>query len=208
MADAENEENEDIVALLEEHLDSKFPLHAAARTGDVEAMTQLLDGGAEVDAKKDGATALLVACEHGHVDAARLLLEKGAEVDRAMEDGWTPLLIACQEGHVDMARLLLEKGADVNRASMKGTTPLDAAKKEGHSSIVALIEDHLYKADSDATAPVARGENLANMMVGRLQSARDAEAARKRQRLVPRPLKFSKEERTPRREWVGDSFVI
>ena len=39
--------NSSIVALLEEHLDSKFPLHAAARTGDVEAMTQLLEGGAE-----------------------------------------------------------------------------------------------------------------------------------------------------------------
>ena len=38
-----------VIALLEEHLDLKFPLHAAARTGDVEAMTQLLDGGAAVD---------------------------------------------------------------------------------------------------------------------------------------------------------------
>ena len=38
-----------VVALLEEHYTAKFPLYAAARTGDVEAMTQLLDGGAEVD---------------------------------------------------------------------------------------------------------------------------------------------------------------
>ena len=36
------------------------------------------------------------------------------------------------------------------------------------------------------------------MMEDRLQSARDDEAARKRQRLVPRPLKFPEEERTPR----------
>jgi hypothetical protein len=56
---------------------------------------------------------------------------------------------------------------------MKGTTPLDAAKKEGHSSIVALLEahlDHLYKADIDATAPVAtqwRGKNMANMLAGK-----------------------------------------
>ena len=63
-----------IVALFEEHLDSKYPLHTAARSGDVAAMTQLLDGGAEVDAKKDGATPLFVACQGGHVDTARLLL--------------------------------------------------------------------------------------------------------------------------------------
>ena len=59
-------------------MDSKFPLHAAARTGDVEAMTLILDGGAEVDAKKDCTTPLIVACEHGHVDAVRILLERGA----------------------------------------------------------------------------------------------------------------------------------
>ena len=67
-----------VVALLEEHLDSKFPLHAAAKTGDVDAMTRILEGGAEVDAKKDGATSLFVACEGGHVDAVGLLLERGA----------------------------------------------------------------------------------------------------------------------------------
>ena len=38
-------------------------------------MTQLLDGGAEVDAKKDGATPLYIACQEGHVDAVRLLLD-------------------------------------------------------------------------------------------------------------------------------------
>ena len=95
-----------IVSLLEEHLDSKFPLHAAARTGDVEAMTQLLDGGAAVDK-----VALFVTCEHGHVDAVRLLLERGAEVGRGKENGRTPLYIACEHGRVNVARLLLERGA-------------------------------------------------------------------------------------------------
>ena len=78
LAAAKHKKRAAVVALLEEHLDSKFPLHAAARTGDVEAITQLLDGGAEVDAEKNGATPLFVACEGGHVDAARLLLERGA----------------------------------------------------------------------------------------------------------------------------------
>merc|ERR1711939_1015363 len=87
-----------LVGLLREQLDSKFPLHAAARTGDVEAMTQLLDGGAAVDqAKGDGTTSLWTACEKGQVDAARLLLDKGAAVERADKLGKTPLIIACQK---------------------------------------------------------------------------------------------------------------
>ena len=135
---------------------------------------------------------LYAACSHGHVDVARLLLDNGAEVDRAQKDGATPLHIACQNGHVEAVRLLLDNGAAVDRvdrADKYGVTPLYIAKYQGHSSIVALLEDHLYKADIDATAPVAtqtRGKNLANMMVDRLQSALDDEAARKRQRLGPR----------------------
>ena len=66
VADAKSKGHSAVVALLEEHLDLRFPLHAAARTGDVDAMTQLLDGDAEVDAKKDRTTPLFVACEHGH----------------------------------------------------------------------------------------------------------------------------------------------
>ena len=55
-------------------------------------MTLILDGGAEVDAKKDGTTPLFVACENGHVGVARLLLDKGAAVDRANRWGRTPRL--------------------------------------------------------------------------------------------------------------------
>ena len=136
-----------VVALLEEHLDSKFPLHAAAKIGDVEAMTQLLDGGAEVDAKKDGATPLLVACEKGHVDVVRLLLDKGAEVDRADKDGFTPLYVACQNGHVDAARLLLDKGAEVDRATENGWTPLLIACSKGHVDAARLLLDNGAEVD-------------------------------------------------------------
>ena len=54
-------------------------------------MTQLLDGGAKVDAAKDGATPLFIACQNGHVDAARLLLDNGADVNRAKNYGRTLL---------------------------------------------------------------------------------------------------------------------
>ena len=136
------------VERMAEASDAEFLLQAAVVRGDIDAMTQLLDNGAEVDqATKDGVTRLLyIACVEGHVDAARLLLDKGAEVDRAMSEGWdkgkTPLYIACQQGHVDAARLLLEKGAEVDRATNWGATPLSIAKRKGHSAVVALLEAH------------------------------------------------------------------
>ena len=50
----------------------------------------LLEKGAAVDAqRKDGATALMLACLGGHVEAARLLLEKGADRTLGDKDGDT-----------------------------------------------------------------------------------------------------------------------
>merc|ERR1719421_1487739 len=116
-----------------------LPLHVAARTGDVDAMTQLLDGGAEVDrANQDGATPLYVACQNGHVDAARLLLDKGADVDQS-RNGVTLLFLACQNGHVDVAQLLLERSAEVDRAQENGTTPLFVACQLGHVDAARLL---------------------------------------------------------------------
>ena len=186
-----------IVELIEDHM---YPLHAAARTGDVDALERLLaaqeapaesageessDDGREdcrleiddsfstpsdgegtdatgtasllnvqgprpskakasgpqleIDALRDGATPLCIACQEGHVDAARLLLDKGAEVDRAKEGGFTPLYIACENNHVDVARLLLDKGAEVDKAMKGGWTPLIIACENGHVDLARLL---------------------------------------------------------------------
>ena len=74
--------SDDVVKLLEEHVDAKFPLHAAAKAGDVGTMSQLLDDGAKVDEVANGRTALSIACENGQVDAAKLLLDRGADLGR------------------------------------------------------------------------------------------------------------------------------
>ena len=149
-----------VVALLEEHMDLKFPLHAAARTGDVEAMTHLLDGGAEVDANKDGTTSLFVACEGGHVDAARLLLERGAVLDEhgssALYEGdaveadyrgrgkFYPGKISRDrgDGSYDIAYDDGERETRVEARFIRKLSLLAIAEEKGHSSIVALLEEH------------------------------------------------------------------
>ena len=77
----------------------------ASRTGNVAAMTVLLDRGAEVNAKETlrGTTALMWAADQGHAAAVQLLdrsrrrparpLESGAQPARApgkSVDGWQP----------------------------------------------------------------------------------------------------------------------
>ena len=45
-------------------------------------MTELLDGGVDVDGAANGLTALFIACENGQIDAAQLLLDRGADLGR------------------------------------------------------------------------------------------------------------------------------
>ena len=59
---------------------------AAARIGDVAAVSRLLDAGAEIDcAKSKRVTPLHHACGHGQADLVSRLLEAGAKVNRALD---------------------------------------------------------------------------------------------------------------------------
>lgn len=71
------------------------PLHVATVWGQVEAISCLLDHGADIDAIGEfGETALHVAVQMGHVEAARILLARGASRGVANELGKTPLDLA------------------------------------------------------------------------------------------------------------------
>jgi hypothetical protein len=86
---------------------------AAARKGDVPKLKELLDKGADVNAKTQyGATALAYACDKGHIEVVKLLLERGANVN--VKDtfyGEVPLGWALQKNNVEIVKLLIEKGA-------------------------------------------------------------------------------------------------
>ncbi|GAP92934.1 putative ankyrin repeat domain protein [Rosellinia necatrix] len=113
------------------------PLHCAAKYGNTEALVDLLDLGADIDAVDyQGATALLFACETPNADVERninvvkTLLERGADPEYpATKSKYRALHMAALNGQAALVRVLLEAGASENpRLGNSGReTPLHLA---------------------------------------------------------------------------------
>lgn len=112
-------------------------LLAASRKGDMAAIKELLDKGADVNAKTDyGVTPLSYACDRGHLEVVRILIERGADIN-AKDTFYeaTPLEWAISKNHVAVVKLLLEKGAQSKEKAMAG------AVQEGKLEIAKAILD-------------------------------------------------------------------
>lgn len=86
----------------------------AARSGELERITQIIDSGVDINSKTEyGSTALFFACDRGHVEVVKYLLKNGAEVD-AKDTFYnaTPMTWAQANGHDDITLLLLKAGAE------------------------------------------------------------------------------------------------
>ncbi|MGC9119596.1 MAG: ankyrin repeat domain-containing protein, partial [Thermoproteus sp.] len=138
-------------------------LHAAARLCDVELIQQLLDGGANIDARdKHGRTPLYYAVESRCLDAVLLLLQRGAlpsssDLEPAVRRndvallsvllkanpeaarGAGPLHVAAAANAVESAALLIAYGADINARGRNNKTPLHVAMLHCNTEIVELL---------------------------------------------------------------------
>jgi cytohesin len=121
------------------------PLHAAAASGDRQAVEDMLAKGADVNAKSElGSSALHTAAVFGHKDIAELLIEKGADVNVKAEkslwdSGMTALHGSCVKGQKAVAKLLIAKGADVNAKTKNGYTPLHIATTGGYRDMAEFL---------------------------------------------------------------------
>jgi uncharacterized protein len=109
----------------------------AAREGDLESATALLDAGADVNQTTEyDWSPLLVATNNRNYRLGAMLLERGANPNIANKGGWTPLYLATDnrniEGgdypvpkpdmdHLDYIKLLLDRGADPNAQVRENT---------------------------------------------------------------------------------------
>ena len=103
----------------------------------------LLQAGARVGfVRKDGAIALLMACQFGHIECVRVLIRAGADVNQAKTDelGSSPLIQASQNGHVHVVDALIAAGCQLNYARPKdGCTALIMASQQGFVDVVRSL---------------------------------------------------------------------
>ncbi|MCC6906563.1 MAG: ankyrin repeat domain-containing protein [Phycisphaerales bacterium] len=125
-------------------------LHAAARDGDVEAVTDLLAAGADVNAPcHDGPwdytdlTPLMWAARRGRSDVIQRLIDAGADVQAVDSKRQTALHWAAWRGDVDSIQLLLAAGADLEAISGDDLSPLACAIMQGaprRQAAIALLD--------------------------------------------------------------------
>lgn len=127
------------------------PLHAAARTGEVEAIVALLNGGAGLHTRTaNGDMALHVAVSARQQQALELLLRMSSDghsgigstestIDVKGANGQTGLCVAADAGWTEGADLLLKAGASASAVDVSGATPLHWAATGGHIDIVEML---------------------------------------------------------------------
>ncbi|KAF3933651.1 Ankyrin-1 [Dactylellina cionopaga] len=104
----------------------------AARAGKETLLGQLLDRGADMEARDDsGQTALSLAIRNGHEAVCNLLIERGADVNTQDFEGHAPVWYAIENKKPRLIKLLAEKGANLKlerekcRISLKDVSWID-----------------------------------------------------------------------------------
>lgn len=152
-------------------LGDSLPLHAVAERGFIGVAEVLLANKTEVNALRNGKTALHIAIEERNLQIAELLLKNGADVNIGYDREWkgnstfggsplyhlgnldgTPLHFAVQGQNVEAARMLLAKNADANARSGAGLTPLhyvvNASSPENIVRLAQMLLDAGAKIDT------------------------------------------------------------
>lgn len=121
---------------LEEKSENMLTLHEAAAKGDIDAVQELLNDGADVNTQDQGGeTPLHRAIRNGHVAVVEHLV-KIADVNKPHHYGMTPLHIAASKGHEPIVKILLA-APTINVNAKAGMTRL---RRTTHNMVNAVFE--------------------------------------------------------------------
>lgn len=144
-------------------------LHSAAAKGDIKALKEMLDGGANINESSMGAVASGPPLNHAsyycQVEAVKLLLEKGADVNATSWMDLRALNYATWKGCNKVAELLIDKGADLEAINKWGDSPLAWSAQKGQSASVKLLIESGADPDVAIRYLISRNENSAAQIV-------------------------------------------
>lgn len=127
----------------DEHLST--PLHTAiVLGGDPDVVRQLIEAGADVNAKDGrGQTPLFLAIVFQHNELAALLVDQGADTQAKTPKGESMLTAACNHTMWPLVKLLLQKGAHIEDVLAPLTRALRISCKEYNDDTVEEIRDFI-----------------------------------------------------------------
>lgn len=134
------------------------PLYHALCADDLDIARQLLEAGADVNARAGEFTPLIALCKRDDPEAVQLLLDHGADTELSGERGMTALHATVLQKSVECARLLLSNGAEIDAQDEGGRTPLSYACARDAADLVALLLDE----GADVHAKDRQGAGLLN----------------------------------------------
>jgi len=117
----------------------------AIKRGDIQRVRDLLDRGADVDARDShGQTALMLAAHAGHREIVEVLIARRANLNATAKYGLSALMLALVAGHTQVAGLLVGAGADVSlrgtgAPGFAGKTAYDLAVERGMDVLSAAL---------------------------------------------------------------------
>ena len=130
-------------SLAHAHSDDGFTaLHFAAYFGCLDAITALIEGGAQLEAKTVNFLKnmpLHAAAAGGRIEASKLLLRHGADPNARQHGRHTPLMKAAFANNRELAELLIARNANVEFRNEKGETAADIAAGLGNMELAARL---------------------------------------------------------------------
>ena len=135
-----------------------LPLMVAARLGDVEKVSLLIEHGADINVIDVSGTALHAAVGSGSVEIIELLVAAGADIELTPDGRTTPLNYAAQLGDTLVMKTLLSHGAKLEPTGARPSA-LHFAAGAGKIEAVQLLLRRgasIAHGDHDGHSPVLR----------------------------------------------------
>lgn len=112
----------------------------AAGSGHADTVETLLEDGADVNAKTEGQTPLMVAAMNGHTSTVKALLAHGADIEARDSFHQTAVVIAVKNCHTDTVKVLLSASTSVGSLQTALEKTSQSADLHYRSEMIVLLK--------------------------------------------------------------------